>query len=69
MRTPYHSTLQPVRLRSNLVCFHHWRYVWHGSSALRTAGGDRSSIPREKAQPVSFCVRLRQAQLFSMRMR
>lgn len=30
MRTPFHSKFEPLELRSSVIFFHDWRYVYHG---------------------------------------
>ena len=36
MRTPYHGVFEPFELRSNVIFFHDWRYVYHGGASWRT---------------------------------
>ncbi|HIE27451.1 TPA: hypothetical protein EYP66_09210 [Candidatus Poribacteria bacterium] len=40
MRTPYHGKFEPFVLRSNVIFFHDWRYVHHGSTRWQTAEGE-----------------------------
>jgi len=36
MRTPYHGIFEPLELRSNVIFFHDWRYVFHGGAGWVT---------------------------------
>jgi hypothetical protein len=39
MPTPYHGVFEPFELRSNVIFFHDWRYVYHGTPRWQTAEG------------------------------
>ncbi len=39
MQTPYNGIFEPFELRSNVIFFHDWRYVYHGGTLWQTAEG------------------------------
>jgi len=40
VRTPYHGKFEPFMLRSNVIFFHDWRYVYHGEHRWETEEGE-----------------------------